>query len=377
MGTILVKRPFWASRFRPLPYFDQTLRMRRVRSRKYCFSCAESMDAHPTLCSGCQEHIHADCALDGRCVPCSKKTQDSSVLFSPDFLFGPEDSESEIPYESLDEESDSLEVYEEPDEAGDDIMLEIVQEQLTSWTSSEEEDASLDGFFKSPELEAVKESLAGPPQDIKLEPEIDQIEEDDLAKVSVVVKSKPKPKPVMVEPLPIVEPPQRSIAFDIKKTQIGPNGEILTTTKSIKWQPVPTVSTNNQTAFKSKKKPAKKISNFAASPAPATRINDTPAPIAANQWLALAALNISNMQKAKGNGNGMFKQPVNLNSVATAAAALMANPAAMQALTELRKREMHKYVEKMTLHAKVKAAAQAAGGSAAPQAKKLKIVLKI
>jgi hypothetical protein len=42
----------------------------------------------------------------------------------------------------------------------------------------------------------------------------------------------------------------------------------------------------------------------------------------------------------------------------------MANPAAMLALTEIRKREMIKYVENMSLH-KIKAAAQANAGNLA------------
>lgn len=41
----------------------------------------------------------------------------------------------------------------------------------------------------------------------------------------------------------------------------------------------------------------------------------------------------------------------------------MANPAAMLALSEIRKREMNKYMENMSFAAKIKAAAQAAAAS--------------
>ncbi|KAI8903745.1 phosphate-induced protein 1 conserved region-domain-containing protein [Gorgonomyces haynaldii] len=229
------------------------------------------------------------------------------VFMTSDFesgrFFVDEEIEDDDDHDQLTFSESDPEVYEEPDTSdgeGDEIMLEIVQERLVQgWSSSSDDESELEELF-TPEMVPVPAPV---PQKLELDNDIEE-----LLQVETVEP---------MEPIDL-QKEEKPLSFDIKKTQIV-NGEIVSTTKSIKWQP------GQQTPAPPKKKnPPKK--------------QPQKTPVANNQWLAMAALNMSN-QKPKPTPP---KTPLNLTSVASAAAALMANPAALKALTELRKTQLSK-----------------------------------
>ncbi|KAH6559904.1 hypothetical protein BASA62_000057 [Batrachochytrium salamandrivorans] len=234
----------------------------------------------------------------------------------------------------------------------------------------------------------------------------------------------------------------KSFAFDIRKTYLGPNGEIKTATKSIKLQvPEPSTSIGTYAASGGKRKGKRKSNTSSltnnkavnssaidSSAALASAIGPFPisstkrlnqsvfshptAPLTpstpsttSNPWLTLAALKASTLTSMRQNAanaanaaaaaaanaavaNKMGSasdskatvQPnmqitsaltaalassllkhgnLNMSTIAAAAAAMVSNPAALLAFSELRKREMDSF------QFKIKAAAQAAVAAAA------------
>ncbi|KAJ3312565.1 hypothetical protein HDV04_002882 [Boothiomyces sp. JEL0838] len=252
-------------------------------------------------------------------------------------------------YESPEEESSAESVYEEPSgddsQSEEDIMIEIVKDKLMNGWSSEEEE--------------VEEEFEEPFSPAPTEASVQEVIEENF--VPVAVKEEPTVPEVVESKKRKQEPPQTPQPKDIKPVKAEVND-------------------------------AKKRKTTPATPqTPVNQIpNQTPpsSNITSATWYAIAAMNmnssvLSNYQKplttpvksdiptpnmnaaaAANIASQLLKRPVNMNSVATAAAALIANPAAMKAFSELRRREMDKFTETMNLHAKIKAAAQAAVAAA-------------
>lgn len=190
-----------------------------------------------------------------------------------------------------------------------------------------------------------------------------------------------------------------SIAFDIKKTEVGPNGEITTTTKSIKFQvgsaQSSMVASGKLIGTKQRKgtgvskrggargggiprtsnyRPTVTTSNFpslslgsglaspmsASAPTYLTTTASFPATFIATPTSSPSTSTTIPMSTAK---------PITLNlnpmTAAAAAAAMVANPGNFLALNDIRKREIDKFIENITMGAKLKAAAQAAVAAAA------------
>lgn len=194
--------------------------------------------------------------------------------------------------EEWDSSSSESSVYEEPEDAGsdEDIMVEIIRERLLNgWSGDEDSDTSLE-----------LEDLFSAPSEIENIVLVEKIEE-----VVIVV-----PEPEELKPVNLT---QRSVGFEIKKTHIGPNGEILTTTKNIKWQ-------SQLDPTEPKKKKAFKV------PPPVTP------PIPSNPWLALSAMKMNSSVLAGFGKKNSEKGAFNISS----------SPAAIRAFSESRKREMEK-----------------------------------
>ncbi|KAJ3273072.1 Ras GTPase [Terramyces sp. JEL0728] len=251
-------------------------------------------------------------------------------------------------YESPEEESSAESVYEEPSgddsQSEEDIMIEIVKDKLLNgWSSEEEaEEEFEEPFSPAPTEDTIQEVIEENyvPVQVKEEPKAAGIAETKKRKQEPAAPQTPLPresKPVKVEQ-------------DAKKRKTMPVTPQTPTNPPIS---TPTPQTPNITsatwyAIAAMNMNSSVLSNY---PKPSPLKTDIPTP----NMNAAAAANIASQ---------LLKRPVNMNSVATAAAALIANPAAMKAFSELRRREMDKFTETMNLHAKIKAAAQAAVAAA-------------
>ncbi|KAJ3325595.1 hypothetical protein HDV06_003413 [Boothiomyces sp. JEL0866] len=252
-------------------------------------------------------------------------------------------------YESPEEESSAESVYEEPSgddsQSDEDIMIEIVKDKLLNGWSSEEE---VEEEFEEPFSPAPTEASI---QEIIEENFVPVLVKEETKAPGVVETRKRKQEPVT----PQTPQPKESKPIKVEVSEA----------KKRKTNPVTPQTPANQIPAQT-----------------------TPSNITSATWYAIAAMNmnssvLSNYQKplttpvksdippqnmnaaaAANIASQLLKRPVNMNSVATAAAALIANPAAMKAFSELRRREMDKFTETMNLHAKIKAAAQAAVAAA-------------
>jgi hypothetical protein len=269
----------------------------------------------------------------------TSSVSDPSVLeirsdSEPDSLFMDMDSDDEIPYQSLDEESDSLEVYEEPEvadqrEGGDTLMLDIVQERLlnSAWSSSEnenEEDLTIEEFFQSPLIKSSVHTLPLPNFDLEPKVKVEQVTAKEEVKTEIKTEVKQEFKPeVKQEPAATKAPP-----VEIKTTTVNADGQVVAGTKNISWLTGTdtTLDAHLTSTSKKRKAPSKTSKAKPAKKAAVTSNTNTSTPmtpaatLAANQWLALAALNMSLQKQA---ASGAKPAPVNFNSVASAAAALV------------------------------------------------------
>jgi hypothetical protein len=227
-------------------------------------------------------------------------------------------------------------VYEEPDSQSEaseeDIMAEIVREKLLNGWTSEEEDE-----------------------------EFSEVESFQYEKPSIGAKLSKAPlneKEVLI--------PTESIEMKKDNDEVESENVL----KSIKIEPLPT-SKQPKVSEPAKKKKASLGSLFTPS-GNSSKLNGCSNPNAStNPWFALAAMNmntsfLNSYQKPKQSSDSnqnsinaaaafasnLLKKPVNMNSVATAAAALMASPAAMRAFSDIRKRELDKMMESINLHSR-------------------------
>jgi hypothetical protein len=313
-------------------------------------------------------------------------------------------------------DSDSSSVYEEPEENADSeegLMEEVVRGQLMNgWEDDEdeeeeeEEEEDLEILLNGPlseaeelieqDLEDDRNSQAD--DEALLDEETKAIQEEmempdrmDLDETSFLGPRFEDFDTMNVMMEDAVAPPGPiPRTFEIKKTQIGPNGEILTTTKSIKWQSHKGVGESSD--GKKKKNAERNEHNYSKSLSNQIPIHSNISSLY-NQapmvppWLALAAMkmnpatyaslkpplapNTSHSQLSSllplhvvPFAAKFLVRPVNASSVSHAAAALMASPAAMKAFTDLKDLESEALVSIIELHSKIKAAAQASVASA-------------
>ncbi|KAI8899917.1 hypothetical protein BC833DRAFT_618951 [Globomyces pollinis-pini] len=253
-----------------------------------------------------------------------------SDTFDPEQLWDVEDTEASNEFQSAEDSSES--VYEEPSgndtdrQSDEDVMVEIVRERLINGWSSEEEE------FGEEFIEVFSPTSTVPLSPIK-EDETEYLESFETeAKVS--------------EPA-IITPSYQNHSLSAKSTRRSSTSSTAPQTKS--------EAKNKSTA----------ASNGTSSTDVSSNLNSSNVAANSNPWLLLAQMNASvlanyqspstipyknsagetpgvNLNAAAASiASNLLKRPVSMNSVATAAAALMANPSALRAFSELRKREMN------------------------------------
>ena len=208
---------------------------------------------------------------------------------------------SELDFSTSSDES----VYEEPDtengqNSDEDIMVEIVREKiLNGWTSNEEESSedeySHDEIFLTAHVDEypIKDEIVETPiKSIAFEPESD---DDETVKVEMSTESKK------------FKTPQNS-------SKGNNNDAHSSSTQSNPWVALAAIKGTNALLNTNAKKNAKP-------------------PL---------ELNTKNLNSAAAVASNMLKRPLNMASVASAAAALMNSPAALRAFSELRKRDLSK-----------------------------------
>jgi hypothetical protein len=242
---------------------------------------------------------------------------DDSLIFSDANVDDVNDDSSSDLFNSSASES----VYEEPDvhnDSEEDIMIEIVRDKLLNGWNSDD-----DNFFHSDD-EILEGTFNVFPSDFE------QVfgQEDEVGSVG-----SPVVDVVDVEPeVKVEERPQ------IFKEPVTPLVKVTTKTPAtlLKVEELKLNRPATSTIFNS-------------------NTDVTPSKSPANPWFALAAMNMNNSILHSGrlmrtpinmspetptqHSTNLLKRPLTMNSVATAAAALMASPAAMRAFSELRKRE--------------------------------------
>lgn len=258
------------------------------------------------------------------------------------------DSDGEIPYESLDEQSDSLEVYEEPDSPKDEsLMLEVAQERLleqtSGWSSSddEEDDFIFDEFFQSPSFKPISGSFPKPkvvtPPSLYSPPSMFEAPAQISDPIDFVLEVDNN---FSSQPIDKIKQSLDNIINTHNKAEVAKKSkEPAALNQTSKRQLPEQAGSEEKDVSKNSKK--RKLNSSAPSKQIAaknknTRPNHTPStsssltPSSSNQWLALAALNMQNLQAKTGAAStsknstaATFKSNLNLNSVASAAAALV------------------------------------------------------
>lgn len=282
------------------------------------------------------------------------------------------DSEDDVAYSIASAHTDSAEssVYEEPEDenSDEDIMVEIVRERLLNgWEDSEEED-----FFSVSDHENEDRMLQSETAAIQFSAHKYSVDSDrrvagfattpvvpmvqlnqpleffygsNLSSINVV------PKNLGFESTPLAQkvsnassgPPAtaapKSFGFDIKKTLIGPNGEITTTTKNIKWQSQGSVAYEQAKKKKSTTVvPAIEQRPFHPSSTQEFKKpnikNLIPASISSNPWFALKSIQKSSESSPKPYSERR-RSGIPLNHVSS----LISSPAAIKVFSDLRKIE--------------------------------------
>jgi hypothetical protein len=233
---------------------------RNRSNRKICPVCKERVTQEPNKCLLCEEDFHEHCYHRCRNESISSFDDEENKIESVSLFSTTSDEQSD------DELSDELEVYEEPDaveerEGNDELLLEIVQERMQEWESSDE-DLHIDHFFAtSPVPQKNLQSF--------------------------------RPEPPYVDPF-VLHAAKSFSTQSIDSILEAKNGEMDQETPQKRQEP----HTRRKTAISklSKFTPGENTSSASVS----STASLTPANIAANQWLALAALNMSNMQSKTG-----------------------------------------------------------------------------
>lgn len=204
---------------------------------------------------------------------------DQDSLFSSDedlLLFYPDDEEG-------DDDEENHQDNNMMDE--DEIVGQFMMAGGCGWSSDEEEDYKIYRLFQadenddhvlfladeSPEDDEDNNSVLSNESytaDVGLESQSSLLHSSSIAGGSANNQLGPNTIPDVVVHPPIIEPPPEplpppSLSYDIKKTQVGPNGELITTTKTIAFKMTPkTLSSSNKKGKKGSAKAAAANTTF-------------------------------------------------------------------------------------------------------------------
>ncbi|KAJ3348183.1 Ras GTPase [Kappamyces sp. JEL0680] len=304
-----------------------------------------------------------------------------------------------------DEDSSSSDssVYEEPEEedhSDQEIMEDIVRERLlTGWEDSESEEEEED-------LEKLLDAAQDNDELPAMDPDSEESESEEaiLQQETWAIQSEVEQK-INEGTMHVVDAldygkeqdlPKR-LGFEIKKSQVGPNGEITTTTKNIRWQ---TQKGGSDDSSKRKKavpaapsplpsaSPAAPVgntpnSNAALQPFLPPFLSNNPAtPSALPSWLALSAVKMNSstpFAASRTHTPGLSPSvdptsPISLLPITPTAPAvshLASTPGVMQkpalpphetlkVIADIKKMDIDTMLTIIDVHTKIKAAAQAA-----------------
>lgn len=223
-------------------------------------------------------------------------------------------------------------------------MVEIVRERLLNgWTSEEESDVVME--FSDHEIQA-NPVVVEPEATVESVPFFDNPYEYYEEEAVLELPEEPKEPNVLPEPAKGKKSNKKKAKQSVN-TKLEETPKLTTPQNTNPWFALAAMNMNtsfmNQSKFKTPDSKGSKKPNGKKTGKPANSTPNTP-----------QNLNVANI------ASSLLKRPVTMTSVANAAAALMQSPAALRAFSELRKREMEKYMENANMKTKVNAAAQAA-----------------